>query len=35
MHGVAAGESIVIAVIEGQIAADLRVPEQAIGLVIR
>jgi dienelactone hydrolase len=34
MRGVAAGESIVIPVVEGQIAADLRVPERAIGLVI-
>ena len=34
MGGVAAGESIVIPVVEGQIAADLRVPERAIGLVI-
>ncbi len=34
MRGVAAGESIVMPVLEGQIAADLRVPEQAIGLVI-
>jgi putative phosphoribosyl transferase len=34
MRGVAAGESIVIPVVEGEIAADLRVPERAIGLVI-
>src|SRR3990170_3378637 len=34
MRGAAAGESIVIPVAEGQIAADLRVPERAIGLVI-
>jgi pimeloyl-ACP methyl ester carboxylesterase len=34
MRGVAAGESIVIPVDEGQIAADLRVPERATGLVI-
>jgi putative phosphoribosyl transferase len=34
MRGVAAGESIVIPVIGGQIAADLRVPERATGLVI-
>ena len=34
MPGVAAGESIVISVAEGRIAADLRVPERAIGLVI-
>jgi putative phosphoribosyl transferase len=34
MRGVAAGESIVISVVEGQIAADLRVPERAIGLVV-
>jgi pimeloyl-ACP methyl ester carboxylesterase len=34
MPGVAAGESIVIPVAEGRIAADLRVPERAIGLVM-
>ena len=34
MRGVAAGESIVIPVAGGPIAADLRVPERAIGLVI-
>ena len=34
MPGVAAGESIVISVAEGRIAADLRVPERASGLVI-
>jgi putative phosphoribosyl transferase len=34
MRGVAAVESIVIPVVEGQIVADLRVPERAIGLVI-
>jgi putative phosphoribosyl transferase len=34
MRGIATGESIVIPVVEGQIAADLRVPERAIGLVI-
>src|SRR5688572_9189964 len=34
MPGVAAGESIVIPVAEGRIAADLRVPERAGGLVI-
>jgi putative phosphoribosyl transferase len=34
MRGVAAGESIVIPVIGGRIAADLRMPERAIGLVI-
>jgi putative phosphoribosyl transferase len=34
MRGLAAVESIVIPVVEGQIAADLRVPERAIGLVI-
>src|ERR671913_1802424 len=34
MRGVAAGESIVIPVDEGHIAADLRVPERATGLVI-
>ena len=34
MRGVAAGESIVIPVDEGQIAADLRAPERATGLVI-
>jgi putative phosphoribosyl transferase len=34
MRGVAAGESIVIPVDEGQIGADLRVPERAIGLVV-
>lgn len=34
MRGVAAGESIVIPVVEGQIAADLWVPERATGLVI-
>jgi putative phosphoribosyl transferase len=34
MRDIATGESIVIPVVEGQIAADLRVPERAIGLVI-
>jgi putative phosphoribosyl transferase len=34
MRGVAASESIVIPVVEGHIAADLRVPERAIGLVV-
>lgn len=34
MPGVAAGESIVIPVAEGRIAADLRVPERASDLVI-
>ena len=34
MRGVAAAESIVIPVPEGQIAADLRVPERAMGLVM-
>ena len=34
MRGVAAGESIVIPVVDGQIGADLRVPERASGLVI-
>jgi putative phosphoribosyl transferase len=34
MRSVAAGESIVIRVVEGDIGADLRVPERASGLVI-
>jgi putative phosphoribosyl transferase len=34
MRGVAAGESIIIPVVEGHIAGDVRVPERAIGLVI-
>src|SRR5688572_5394199 len=34
MRGVAAAEPVVILVDEGQIAADLRVPERATGLVI-
>ena len=34
MHGIAAGESIVIPVAEGRIAADLRVPARAGGLII-
>src|SRR5687768_10378464 len=34
MRGVATGETIVIPVAEGRIAADLHVPERAVGLVI-
>ena len=34
MRGVAAGESMVVPVVEGQIAADLRLPAPAIRLVI-